>query len=392
MFKGLRTKIESEKQGQGGKRSSLPSNQINASSHKNEDGGKSSEANPSLDNDKTSNLSQKYVANNDVKILSTHKGHSSQHVESDSALTNEDLQHTISSLKTEIVELNNKLGSVIKEKDESNDQNAQLYQLIEKLRRNLELEKETNTSLHNKLAEAESALNEVSQNRAGETASNKSSQKKTTSSISIKTFDPILLSNDQSMEDDKSLRRRVNELQNQLSEKNRLLKIRQQNLNDIKKALQREMHEHSKTQEQLSAAQNQLKLQVQYAENGSNQNDMEAKTKNADESQELTQPSTPNEGIEDMRESTMLTPQLDTMSCLSQSSVSVDDVDSNDLPNKEVNLEYLRNVMFRYMTTNNTETMQHLVKALSLLLNFTPEQSAAIKSAMHSRSSWLRLK
>jgi hypothetical protein len=91
------------------------------------------------------------------------------------------------------------------------------------------------------------------------------------------------------------------------------------------------------------------------------------------------------------------TMQFDRISCLSRSSASVDDFESNDLQhsnnNKEVSHEYLRNVLFRYMTSTDTETTQHLVKAISVLIDFTPEQSAAIKKSMNGwMSSWLRLR
>lgn len=395
MFKGLRTKIESEQQSQSGKKiSSQPFNQFNTSSHIDEDDDgrekRSSAINSSSNEPKTSHLKE-HLAKDDVKISLNREDHTQNLVVDNSTQANQELLHTVSTLKTEIFELNRQLESVIKERDESNDQNAQLYQLIEKLRRNLELEKETNTSLQNKLEEAESAFREISQAKSAEAdlALKESIQKKPATSISIKVFDPTL-SDDKFSEDDISKRKKVNELQNQLLEKNRQLKIRQQNLIDLKKALQKEMHEHLKTQQELSVAQNQLKQYAQNLENGFSQSDIE--TKQRSKEQEPICPRALNDVIEEARETTMLTPQLDMMSCLSRSSASVDDFDSNDPQHKEVNLEYLRNVLYRYMTTTDTETAQHLVKALSVLMNFTPEQSAAVKSAMHSRSSWLRLK
>lgn len=390
MFKGLRTKIESEQQSQSGKRvSSQPSNQINTSSQKDDDREKrSSMIDSSFNGPETSN--QEHIAKDAIKIISQNRDHPNS-ANDNSTQAHQDLLNTVATLKAEIFQINRQLESVIKEKDESNDQNAQLYQLIEKLRRCLDLEKETNASLQSKLEEAESALREISQTKLAEAelASKESLQKKATTNISIKVYDPTI-SNDQLSDNDKSLRQKVNELQNQMVEKNRQLKIRRQNLIDIKKALQKEMHEHLQTQKELSMAQNQLKQQGQNMENGFSQSDTENKQKSKE--QDAIHPRTLNDAIEETRETTMLTPQLDMMSCLSRSSASVDDFDSNDPQYKEVNLEYLRNVLYRYMTTTDTETAQHLVKALSVLMNFTPEQTAAVKSAMHSRSSWLRLK
>lgn len=55
---------------------------------------------------------------------------------------------------------------------------------------------------------------------------------------------------------------------------------------------------------------------------------------------------------------------------------------------KEINFEYLRNVLFKYMTSSEYEA-QHLVKAIVTLLEFSPNQEEAIREALERRMSWL---
>lgn len=402
MFKGLRTKIESEQKGQGSIKSTrVAQNDAKSSESILKDQGNSTSKITFTSLDDQANLVQKI---NELSLPQSKYHDSSQKNE-------RELQfESVEDLKCQISKLNDQLQAVIKEKDESNDQNAQLYQIIEKLRRNLENEKEINSSLQIKLNEVESELKEKS---------NLKSNNRTTS-ISINSFSPDGLSSAglNTSDDIGVLRHEIIELRAQLSKKNRQLKIRQQNLSDIKRALQKEMLDHSRTQDELNKLQNQLKereLHIQadkidiVQENGSNQSETsDMNTRNqyfkqnvSDKNQESNLHVGNGGGSGTGEDAISLnagvcTAQLDRISCLSRSSASVDDFDSNDLQqnsyNREVSHEYLRNVLFRYMTSTDTETTQHLIKAISIIMNFTPEQSAAIKSAMHSRTSWLRLK
>lgn len=428
MFKGLRTKIENERTGQGNTKNlhEPRTTDNNSSSSSYQIGAQSTSSGiindefiqETLNKPTINNQPIKEAAKNDDKspilghadsqlskvgdqfqqILKLSDQESSDQLEQNG----EDFRKTLGELKSEIFNLSNQLRSVIKERDESNDQNAQLYQLIEKLRRSLEEEKEVNSSLQTKLHETELALKE--RDKSMESFKNRSLAKK-----SIKSLDQSN-SNESLADDIDGLKLKVNELQNQMSEKNRQLRIRQQNLNDIKKALQKEMAEHNKTQEELIKIQNQIKQQHVQIKNNSSHNDCSNLQNGSAHSDTNEIPKNPSlsdknqdviiqavqDGGEEAAGISTSNLQLDRMSCLSRSSASVDDFDSNDLQqgscNKEVNQEYLRNVLFRYMTSNDTETTQHLVKALIVLMNFTPEQSACIKSAMKAKSNWLRLK
>lgn len=401
MFKGLRTKIESEQNSQGG--TSLTSN---ASSYP-------TKAASTL----IVNQDRELFGEHDAKVSSAHtkSGAQSTSQTRDSSLIDSidnkekepvgqpkpDLDSSTEKLMKVISTLNDKINLVSRERDDSNDQNAQLYILIEKLRRNLESEKETNASLVSKVVELEQNLKEA---QAASSSSEVKLDGITHKSLSLNHSTVLTL--DSLLPDDVGiLKSRVADLQNQLSEKNRQMRIKQQNLNDIKKALQKEIVEHNSVKEELKKAQDQLKLHAKLQEtvkfrasqNGSYACDVEVF---GDKHEVESPPITPDGSGADIAASSLVdtvTPQLDCMSCASRSSTSVDELDPRDVHQstgntKEINHEYLKNVLFRYMTSGDAETSHHLVKALTVIMNFSPEQSAAIKRTLHAKTSWLRLK
>lgn len=427
MFKGLRTKIESEQTGDGASKQPQVAS-TSRSTFQNQQKQITDESTPiiisksppssiisNLDSqpgvstNKTSNAKQPQITSNTLfsnpnSTLVNAPGLQHDEHKELSLKDGDGLLGTIADLKNEISRLHEKLRTVIKERDDSNEQNTQLYQLIEKLRKNLDTEKESNVQLQSKLTESQTALRE--NNDIGR-------YNKATNSISIRSFD--LVSDDamheESSEDVASLRKKLAEFKAQLTDKNRQFKIKQQNLNDIKRALQKEMSEHAKTQEDLHRIQNQLK-QLEFdrnhasLQNGSDSTNTKfPNPSDKQQTEDLTGQSVvegnQNPNNDALDNYTNTTPdvnpnQFDTMSHISRSSASVDEYDSNDFHqsscNIGVNHEYLKNVLFRYMTSTDTETARHLVKALSVLMNFSPEQSAAVKSAMNSKSSWVRFR
>mgnify|MGYP001003662202 CR=1 FL=1 len=379
MFKGLRTKIETEAQGN-----------IEISSALQNDGPRlrDGQTNPLSRDDQNADAQKQTDQNSNSTLVD-----SSQSWNNVNCDAHEKSTRTVQDLEGQILELEIKLSSVIKERDEGYDQNAQLYQLIEKLRRNLDSEKETNSSLQRRLDEVELSSRErnISIDRISARNSNFISDQ----------------SSGEQSEDPQSLKKTIHELQNQLSEKTRQLRIKNQNLCDLKRALQRELADHNKTQRELCKLQDQLKESQVREEKGdcvvaqcSSNADLDSSSKlsldsgSSDKHEDVSA----NFNIREQEEITVQTsrtPQLDSLSILSKSSAGVDDIESNDLQQsscKEVNQEYLRNVLFRYMTSTDAETMQHLVRALSVLMKFSPEQSAAIKAATNGRLSWFRLK
>lgn len=305
----------------------------------------------------------------------------------------ESLKVEIEGLKNQVSDLNLKVESLTKERDESNDKNAQLCQLIEKLRLSLDSEKDKNAILSSELAEVKA----FSSRQQEEIDNLKSLNKKFQSDVKQSTPGQI------DLKDYEVMRSRVSELQDQLSERTKILKLRQQNISDLKKALQREILEHSKTQDRLSkllSDQNEfIKKQIVDSMDASADSKIETKSTKSVNAETSDQPNTisviSNQDAETIDQNAL---QFDEVSHCSISSASVHELDFNDFnyqPNsstRDVNHEYLKNVLFRYMTTSDADTSKHLVKALSVIMNFSPEQCSAIRKAMNSRSSWLRLR
>ena len=455
MFKGLRTKIESEQRGQtknvgrndrGSPTQAVPTTikttAPNSSQtilkptdphHLSDDNNGPDTLIPhDLPNANDASLSNSLSS--EIRNISTSKDHKSNYGLNKLEQLNlsdleEDQDNDADILKGRIVKLKDHLKAVMREKLESDDQNAQLYQMIDQLRRSLELEQETNSSLREKINGLENQLKEKTDMNSFEDNSRTNNNFIT----SNKSFNPdgipcITTAGPNIPENIDSLRNEIIELQAQLAKKNRQLKIRQQNLNDIKKTLQKEIFDHSRTQDELARLQKQLQNNEQASLTQHLNKDKSASSSQNGSSQvepcDTIQKNNLNQSIGDMNQefrqsshsqvggvasnlgedtislgATMgggINVQFDRLSCLSRSSASVDDFESNDLQQsnyvKEVSHEYLRNVLFRYMISTEKETTQHLVKAISVLMDFTPEQSAAIKSAMNSRTSWLRLK
>lgn len=406
MFKGLRTKIESEQKGQTTKPAPSASS-IATRPPSTEPSG--NEANTTIESVLEASSNQLYIRS---EPENEHLSHPKSQNNSTSSETipqdGLDSQPTGKSgvdapfheLKAEILSLNNRLDIVTKQKEDCNDQNVQLYLLIEKLRRNLETEKKLNANLISKVTQLEQSFKDgTSSHKAQHLKSEGLTNKCKSISQSV-----ILPSNLPSTDNIDVLNSKLADLQAQLSERNRQMRIKQQNLNDIKKALQKEVQEHIATKEELVNLQDKLKLQANNDElsnckssgNGSTSCDFEVSS----DKYEVNLPQTLRDmNDEDLGESLVdtMTPQIDRMSYASRSSASVDDLDTKDVQQsgnslREINHEYLKNVLFRYMTSTDAETSHHLIKALSVIMEFNPEQSAAIKRAMHARTSWLRLK
>lgn len=449
MFKGLRTKIESEQnvQGSTNRTSGLKKDIKDTKPNSTTEIDKSSinipiknsiDSKISVEQNQSSLIKYtKEIPDRIEKLAHQTSGNESAALKPLAGLNNPTHDAANTNYQEQVLQLSDQLKSVMKERDEGNEQNAQLYQLIEKLRRNLENEKETNSSLRLILGEFEAKLkNETdkqNQNlqKSGNRVTNISIKPFNHNNIPSGTNDLVSTSNDTN-----ALQNELMELKADLAKKNRLLKIKQQNLNDLKRTLQKEMYDHGECQTELAKLQTKLRDQEALVntksadlsqaavasatvmrQNGSTGSDLhdaiEQKRsnlhhqnnndKNHIAAEHSTLPTLSNiaANYEDNLSLSAASGsgiQIDRISCLSRSSAaSVDDFDvSNDIQqsshNKEVNHEYLKNVLFRYMTSTDTETTRHLIKALSVLMDFNSDQAAAIKNAMDARSSWLRLK
>lgn len=55
----------------------------------------------------------------------------------------------------------------------------------------------------------------------------------------------------------------------------------------------------------------------------------------------------------------------------------------------EVNFEYLKNVIFKYITSSDYESQKQLIKAITVLLHFDSKQEQSIRETLEWRNSWL---
>ena len=54
-----------------------------------------------------------------------------------------------------------------------------------------------------------------------------------------------------------------------------------------------------------------------------------------------------------------------------------------------VNFEYLKNVVFKFITSSEYESQKQLVKAISTLLQFTDQEENSVRETLEWRASWL---
>lgn len=61
---------------------------------------------------------------------------------------------------------------------------------------------------------------------------------------------------------------------------------------------------------------------------------------------------------------------------------------SSDLSN-EINFQYLRNVVLKFITTSEYEAQKHLIKAIAVLLHFSNEEEKLVRETLDWKMSWL---
>lgn len=406
MFKGLKAKIEVEQRTQslspiGKNHTSFPDDQKQNSiqdAATNADTSKTTHSHESAPSNQSASLSNNRSKNASPDDAPASTGQLSTFDDSNFAFLTSSIDSNISAtdliarLREEVINLRGIRSKTVRERDQCNIKNEELQKTVKNLTNELAAEKALNQTLQNKLDE----LNHGSNTSNGSADSRLS---RINSHISIKPFN---LSEGLSEElkdcnDVEQLRNMVLDMSRQVTEKNRQLKIRMQNLNDMKKALQKELFEHSKTQDELH------KLRT-FNNNRNPNNDHQSESTSGDQNYttrnaNLSDNSNNQTDLHDDSESATnnnhiahrIISQLDGISCHSSTSVDEFDATMDIHSQKDVNHEYLRNVLFRYMTSTDSATTLHLVKALSVLMNFTPEQSTAIRKTMNARNSWLRL-
>nr|XP_023696429.1 golgin subfamily A member 1 [Paramormyrops kingsleyae] len=158
--------------------------------------------------------------------------------------------------------------------------------------------------------------------------------------------------------DDLELVQRTNrELEQQLGEKNKTIKQLQQRLAELKRTLQKE-----------------LKLKPEPEAEGKEKR-QEAKADRQEKS-ERPSPEASAPGLSGV-------PTLGTTSSTSSTVTN----NANLSNAHEINFEYLKHVVLKFMSSREAEAYQ-LIRAVSVLLNFTREEEAMLKESLEYKMSW----
>lgn len=152
------------------------------------------------------------------------------------------------------------------------------------------------------------------------------------------------------------LQRRINELEESLREKNKTIRLQQQRLNDIRKSFQRGSTLDSKL----------FDIPGSQHDNEIGTNDGSSRAENGFADQQQPQP------------------QQQHQRQLSDSQTSM-----NYLMN-DISFQYLRTVVFKFVSTSDYESQKHLIKAISMLLKFSDAEERQIRDSLEQRVSWFK--
>ncbi|XP_038045763.1 golgin subfamily A member 1-like [Patiria miniata] len=177
-------------------------------------------------------------------------------------------------------------------------------------------------------------------------------------------------------EDIEKLKQTLEEQEQQLSEKNKTIKMQQQRLADLKKTLQRELKIQNSTgydsPEEVTRDKGQSSISA-----GLNKSCSSPAFSNSSVGQSpgYSHNSGPTES-----------PNTQASSSLSPHCAGLDRQDV-----REVNFQYLRHVVFKFMSSTDSEAKQ-LLKAVSTLLEFTPHEEKLINKTLEWKTSWFGIR
>ncbi|XP_037560578.1 golgin subfamily A member 1-like isoform X4 [Dermacentor silvarum] len=156
------------------------------------------------------------------------------------------------------------------------------------------------------------------------------------------------------------LESKVADLEDQVSEKNKMLKLQQQRISDMKKTLQKELKSHQgasaaaaalNVEGAPSAASDVPSPPVDHSSGLGSAGDSVVRV-GTQEAGLATQPRGPDNKLED-----------------------------------DINFKYLKHVVFKFMTSKEYEA-QHLIRAVSVLLRFTADEEQMIREHLDWKNSW----
>lgn len=261
-----------------------------------------------------------------------------QNTKHEANLRNNKLFNKLDEMKKQAKQTQDKLNKSKEENRALIEKNEQLKQMIEGLKENLQFEKEEKEELKNEFYKFKMSAHSKSESNKNE-----------------KLVD--------------ELNEKISKLEDQLSEKNKTIKLQNQRIHDIKKSVQKG-DLFLRDDQQAGKQSQQQQQQQQQLSNGNLENGYSSRNGS----------------------STKLDEQI--VNGKHQSSGEAGKLNNNkDYAThvSDINFKYLQNVVLKFITSNDHESQKHLVKAISTLLKFSPDEEQIIKQSLESRTSWFKI-
>lgn len=204
------------------------------------------------------------------------------------------------------------------------------------------------------------------------------------------------------------LKQQLSDMEGQLSDKNKTVKMLQQRLNELKKTLQRELKVQSLPNDELSG-----RLTPSSSSKDLNNQVTATNSLSNNHRQERSAPAsiavTPQDGMDHQltahhhtKRSNFMHKNQNMSECntrypsIPQDALSGQRTQNSSLKGHycdpkdfsyDINFEYLKHVVLKFLLSREHEAV-HLIKALAMLLHFTPDEQRLIKDTLDWKMSW----
>lgn len=232
--------------------------------------------------------------------------------------------------------------------------NAELSNSIETLRRQVSEDQAERKEIEEELHHLKSQLLQKETQLRQELAEERQRQKPVQEVISLKDHQEV-----------------VQKLEETISDKNKTIKLQLQRITDIKKSIQRGDVPPG-TSSSSSANHN---------NNSSSFHPAAASAAGYFSDNESSRTASPS-----FRRETHSPPA--TLDIVTHTSIPGSDPNDHAATTLHVNFEYLRNVVFKFITSSEYESQKQLVKAIATLLQFTEQEEHSVRETLEWRASW----
>lgn len=161
----------------------------------------------------------------------------------------------------------------------------------------------------------------------------------------------------------------IAKLEESLAEKNKTIRLQQQRITDIKKSIQRgDFGNHPSNNHSVGQS------------NHNNQGGYWSDSDNHQNKRPSSPATLPVSGRESVSPSSHPSLQYQT---------SIESSSDHAVTTLSVNFEYLKNVIYKFITSSDYESQKQLIKAIATLLQFNREQENAVRETLEWRNSWV---